>query len=59
MGWHTGVGVPLWLLEGTHYVEIFRVAMGRVGDSGGLQDRASSLGMWQAWVSNQGEGEGH
>lgn len=27
----------LWLLENTHYAETFRVAMGRVGGSGGLQ----------------------
>lgn len=38
--------------------DTFMMAMGRVGDSGGLQERASSLGMWQAWVSSRGEGEG-
>ena len=51
--------MPPWLLEGIYYVETFRVAVGRVGDSSGPQERASSLGTWQAWVSNQGGGEGH
>lgn len=37
MGRHTGVGVPLWLLENTRFAETFRVAMGKVGGSAGLQ----------------------
>lgn len=50
MGRHTEVGVPLRLLENTHYAEIFRVAMGRVGGSGGLQ-----VGLGE----QPGVGEGH
>lgn len=51
--------MPLWLLKGTPYADTFRVAMGRVGDNGGLQEGASSLGMWRVWPNNQGVGKGH